>query len=59
MPSINAIRIRRYNRLCKRANSLHRQAKHRGQPPSERESLARLERLMEGLSERSDNGPRR
>lgn len=58
MPSMNAIRIRRYNRLCKRANDLANAAKHRGYPEADQQALIRLERLMEDLNSRIETGPR-
>ena len=58
MPSINAIRIRRYNRLCKIANERASDARFRAYPKDDQEALVRLEKLMEGLSERIETGPR-
>lgn len=59
MPSINAIRIRRYNRLCKMANDRAVAARFRGYPEADQQALIRLERLMQGLTERIETGPRR
>lgn len=59
MPSMNAIRIRRYNRLCKMANNRAVAARFRGYPEADQRALIRLEKLMEGLSERIDTGPHR
>lgn len=57
MPSMNAIRIRRYNRLCKMANNRAASARHRGYPEADQSALIRLEKLMESLSERIELGP--
>lgn len=58
MTTINAIRIRRYNRLCKIANDRAAAARFRGYPKEDQDALVRLEKLMEGLSERIETGPR-
>lgn len=57
MPSMNAIRIRRYNRLCKVADRLLTQAKHSGFAEGEASRLARVEAIMEELRCRISTGP--
>lgn len=58
MPSINAIRIRRYNRLCKSATRILEEAKHRGFATSDLNRLTRIENIMADLNSRISTGPR-
>lgn len=57
MPSMNAIRIRRYNRLCKVADRLLEQAKDSGFAEPQARRLARVEAIMDDLRRRFSTGP--